>query len=150
MVTCLELGIELYSDFILFQEPWIDQNTLTTISHPAYNVILPEQPDPTNRVRPRVAIFHRKLSKFQFCQRTDLTSDSDLLILDILGSEIPDLQLINIYNEKSLKEPPDWTVERALTHISPSKNTIIGGDFNTYYSWWNSEISTLLWAQNLI
>ena len=104
MVTCLEIGIESGIDFILFQEPWISQDNSFTISHPSYNVILPEQPDPITRVRPRVAIFHRKLSKFQFCQRTDLNSDSDLLILDILGSEINDLQLINIYNEKSLKD----------------------------------------------
>jgi len=31
-------------------------------------------------------------------------NDSDMIILDILNSEIPDLQIMNIYNEKSLKE----------------------------------------------
>ena len=103
MVTCLEIGLELDTDFILFQEPYIHEDTTTshpiynTISHPAYDTILP-----SSLVRPRVAIFHRKLSRFRFCQRDDLSSP-DLLVIDIIGSQIPDLQLINIYNEKSLE-----------------------------------------------
>ena len=149
MITCLEIGIELGTDFILFQEPWVAQDNSYTISHPSYNAILPEQP-PANKVHPRVTIFHRKLSKFQFCQRTDLNSDSDLLIIDILGSQIPDLQLINIYNEKSLKEPPEWTVERALSCLVPSQNTLIGGDFNAHHSWWNSDIDSPIRADALV
>jgi acetyltransferase-like isoleucine patch superfamily enzyme len=58
MVTCLESGLELGTDFILFQEPYIKKDG-ATITHPSYNIILPE-----TTLRPRVAIFHRKLSKF--------------------------------------------------------------------------------------
>jgi hypothetical protein len=143
MVTYLEIGLELGTDFILFQEPYIRDSS--TILHPSFNVILPE-----TTLRPRVAIFHRKLSRFQFCQRNDLSS-GDLLVIDILGSQIPDLQLINIYNERSLElGHSEWTVDRALVNITPSRHSIIGGDFNAHHSWWNSSISTPVRAQSLI
>ena len=144
MVTCLEIGLELDTDFILFQEPYFQNNC--TISHPAYNVILPS----STSIRPRVAIFHRKLSRLQFCQRDDLSS-SDLLVIDILGSSYNNLQLINIYNEKSL-EPGnlDYTIEQALVHMTPSKNTILGGDFNAHHPWWNSNITSPTRAQALV
>src|SRR5215469_10330173 len=129
MVTCLEIGLELDTNFILFQEPYIKEGS--TISHPSYNVILPS----SSLIRPQVAIFHRKLSRFSYCQRDDLSSP-DLLVIDILGSRIPNLQLINIYNKKSLEPEVDlWTIERALTNLIPSKNSILGGDFNAYYLW---------------
>ena len=146
MVTCLEIGLELGSDFVLFQEPYIIEGT--TISHPAYNVILPSSfpsssspsPSPSPPIRPRVAIFHRKLSRFQYCQRDDLSS-SDLLVIDIIGSKIPNLQLINIYNEKSLETGNnEYTIECALVKLAPSKNLILGGDFNAHHPWWNSTV----------
>ena len=64
MISCLEQGLESKIDFILFQEPWIYQSgeTYITISHPSYTTILPEN----TQQRPRVAIFYRKLSKFQY------------------------------------------------------------------------------------
>src|ERR1700730_11993850 len=118
MISCLETGIDLGIDFILFQEPYI--RTGTTISHPSFNIILPNSSaSSSSSLRPRVAIFHRKLSRFQFCQRDDL-STSDLLVIDILGSQVPDLQLINIYNEKSLETGDNsYTIERALVNITP-------------------------------
>lgn len=147
MISCLEIGVELKIDFVLFQEPWVSKDNSLTISHPSYNALLPEPKD----IRPRVAIFYRKLSRFQFCQRNDICQDSDIIIIDILGTKIKDFQLINIYNEKSLKEDQDdWTIERALVNITPSKNTIIGGDFNAHHPWWNSAISTPTRAQALV
>jgi hypothetical protein len=150
MVSCLETGIDLGIDFILFQEPYIRDDT--TISHPSFNIILPNSSvSSSSSLRPRVAIFHRKLSRFQFCQRDDL-STSDLLVIDILGSQVPDLQLINIYNEKSLETDSDdsYTIERALVNITPTRNTILAGDFNAHHSWWNSTISSPIRAQALI
>jgi len=155
MVTYLEIGLELGSDFVLFQEPYVIEGT--TISHPAYNVILPSSfpsssspsPSPSPPIRPRVAIFHRKLSRFQYCQRDDLSS-SDLLVIDIIGSKIPNLQLINIYNEKSLETGNnEYTIERALVKLAPSKNSILGGDFNAHHPWWNSTVSSPIRAQTL-
>jgi len=73
-----------------------------------------------------------------------------LLVIDIIGSQIPDLQLINIYNEKSLEEGVnEYTIEHSLVNLVPSRNSILGGDFNAYYSWWNSTISSPIRAKAL-
>src|SRR6266536_2916976 len=131
MHTCLEIGLERNIDFILVQELWIAQDNTYTISHIVYHTILPESCD----VRPRVAIFAKKDSIYQFCCRSDLCKDSDVIILNILNSEIPDFQIINIYNEKSLKEDcNDWILNRILPHIKLQKYLIIYRDFNTHHS----------------
>src|SRR6266498_4166555 len=114
MYTCLEIGLERNIYFILIQEPWIAQDNTYTISHTAYHTILPEFCD----VRLRVAVFAKKDLIYQFCYRSDLCKDSDIIILDILNSEIPDFQIMNIYNEKLLKENcNDWTLNRILPYI---------------------------------
>jgi len=103
MHTCLQISLELNIDFILFQEPFVNTNTMTTISHSAYYCIMSE----SEKIRPRVMIFAKKSSRFQFCQRSDICSDTDIIIIDINDSLNPEtevIQLINIYNEKSLTE----------------------------------------------
>ena len=59
-------------------------------------------------------IFAKKSSRFQFYQRSDICSDTNIIIIDIndfLNSKIEVIQLINIYNEKSLAENNnEWTV----------------------------------------
>jgi len=55
-----------------------------------------------------------------YCQRIDLTSDSDIIIIDVSSSNINSFQIINIYNEKSLDLDSDqnnYTVKRSLQHI---------------------------------
>ncbi len=114
MHICIEIGLERNIDFILVQELWIAKDNIYIISHTAYHIILPEFCD----VRSRVAVFVKKDSMHQFCYRSDLCKDSDIIILDILNSEIPDFQIMNIYNEKSLKENcNDWTLNRILPYI---------------------------------
>src|SRR2546421_9473376 len=78
MHTCLQIDLELNIDFILFQESFVNTNTMTTISHSAYYCIMPE----SEKIRPRVIID----------------------INDSLNSKTEVIQLINIYNEKSLAE----------------------------------------------
>ena len=136
MHTCLQITLELNIDFILFQEPYINVNNMTTISHSAFYCIMPE----IERTRPRVMIFAKKSSRFQFYQRSDIYSDTDIIIIDIhdslnINANADVIQLINIYNEKSLSNNSnEWTVERSLQHITPAKNIIICGDFNAHYS----------------
>ena len=128
--TYLEIGLERNIDFILIQEPQIAKNNTYTISHTAYHTILPEFCD----IRLRVTIFAKKDSIHQFCYRSDLYKDSDIIILNILNSEIPDFQIINIYNKKSLKENcNDQTLNRILPHIKPQKYSIIYKDFNAHH-----------------
>ena len=97
------MGLELKIDYILFQEPYIDMATKTTISHSAYYCIIPE----SEETKPRVMIFAKKNSRFQFCQRSNICPDTDILIINIndsLNAKAEVIQLINIYNEKSLVE----------------------------------------------
>ena len=114
MYIYLEIGLERNIDFILVQEPWIAKDNTYTIFYTVYHIILLEFCD----IRSRVAVFVKKDLIYQFCYRSDLCKDSDIIILDILNSEIPDFQIMNIYNEKSLKENcNDWTLNRILSHI---------------------------------
>ena len=79
MHTYLQIGLELNIDFVLFQESFVNTNSMTTISHSAYYCIMPE----SEKIRPRVIIFAKKNSRFQFCQKLDINSDTDILIIDI-------------------------------------------------------------------
>ena len=61
--TCLEISLELKIDYVLFQESYINMAMKTTISHSAYYYIIPE----SEEIKPRVIIFAKKSSRFQFC-----------------------------------------------------------------------------------
>ena len=54
--TCLDYAIELKTDFILFQEPFVARNNIITISHSTFYCIIPS----IQNIRPRVMIFARK------------------------------------------------------------------------------------------
>ena len=103
MHTCLEIDLELKINYILFQESYIDTNIMISISHSAYYCIISK----SEKIRPRVMIFAKKSSRFQFCQKSNICSNTDILIINIndstnFNAEV--IQLINIYNEKSLAE----------------------------------------------
>jgi hypothetical protein len=134
-------------DFILIQEPWITSDNMGTVSHPAYISILPPRKE---GIRPRVAIFTRKNTPYSYTARPDIFKDSDILILQVSGPGISPFQLINIYNEKGLGENQKWTIKRSLESIKLEKRSIIYGDFNSHYSWWNSRISNPIRYSELI
>jgi hypothetical protein len=109
------------------------------VSHPAYLVILP--PGKEN-IRPRVAIFARKDTKYSYTARPDITIDPDILVLQISGPGLEPFYLINLYNEESLGNSNKWTIQRTLQYLEPEERTIICGDFNAHHSWWNSTVYT--------
>ena len=82
MQTYLKIGLELKIDYILFQESYINMTIKTTISHSAYYYIIPE----SEEIRPRVMIFVKKSSRFQFCQRLDIYFNTNILIININNS----------------------------------------------------------------
>src|SRR5438045_8640216 len=82
MHSCLQINLELNIDFVLFQESFINTNSMTTISHSAYYCIMSE----SEKIRLRVMIFAKKSSRYQFCQKSDICSDTDILIIDINDS----------------------------------------------------------------
>src|SRR6266536_6283623 len=87
----LEISLKRNIDFILIQEPWIEEDNIYTISHTVYHTILPEFCD----IRSRITIFVKKDLIHQFCYRSDLCKDNNIIILNILNSEIPDFQIRN-------------------------------------------------------
>src|SRR5437667_11326607 len=82
MYTCLQIDLKLNIDFVLFQESFINTNSMTTISHSAYYYIMSE----SEKIRSRIMIFAKKSSRFQFCQRSDICSDTNIIIIDINNS----------------------------------------------------------------
>src|SRR5947207_8449390 len=130
----LETAVNQAIDFVLIQESNIkfENNIATTVSHSAYHCILPTY---SNNIRSRVVIFARKLSNYKFCHKTDLTSDSDVIIIDISDSNIKTFQIINIYNERNLNAESDinYTVKRSLQHIQLTMKTLVVKDFNAHH-----------------
>ena len=86
MYIYLEIGLERNIDFILVQESWIAQDNIYIISYITYHTILLEFCD----IRFRVTVFLKKNLIYQFCYKSDLCKDSNIIILDILNSEILD------------------------------------------------------------
>src|SRR6266536_376220 len=114
MYIYLKIDLERNINFILVQKLWITQDNIYTISHTTYHTILSKFYD----IRPRITVFAKKDLTHQFYYKSDLCKDSDIIILDILNSEIPDFQIINVYNKKSLKEScNDWTLNKILLYI---------------------------------
>src|SRR5229473_3387494 len=148
MHSCLETAIKKGVHFVLLQEPWIAKNDVSiTVSHPAYTCILPHN---IENIRPRVAIFAKKISAYSFCHRSDLCQDPDMIILDIAGLGLK-FQLINIYNEQSLTENnQEFTIFKVLTKINPENNALICGNFNAHHPWWNSRIRNGIRSDELI
>ena len=105
-------------------------------------------------VRSRAMIFARKQSRYQFCLRSDLYSNSNLLIINItdkIKKFLKTIQIINIYNKKLLKEnETKRIIERCLHNITSYKYSIICGDLNAHHSWWNSRISRSIRATKLV
>src|SRR5436190_19641026 len=62
--TCLQINLKLNIDFILFQESFVNTNSMTIISHSAYYCIMSE----SEKIKFRVMIFAKKSSRFQFYQ----------------------------------------------------------------------------------
>ena len=143
--TLLELAFAKRTDLVLIQEPsvWLDSRDSVWFSfpHPSYSLVLPKSDK-----RPRTAIYIRTEAAIKHKQREDLSTNSDLLVLEISGPTERFL-LLNIYNEKELAEDSTSqqqgvrTVERALLHLQLTHTPfLIAGDFNSHHFLWNTAI----------
>ncbi len=129
------------------QELWIESNQIT-ISHSTFNKILSEQEE---NHRQRVITFVSKAFQFSVTSRSDLCSDTYIQILNISGTNIENFSILNVYNEKSQKSNSyKYTVERKLTTIELTQNSLVCGDFNAHHQWWNSRITSSIRANSLI
>jgi hypothetical protein len=70
------------------------RDSKNTISNSAYYTILPDTLE-----KPRVVIYARKESTFEFCQLDDC-KDPDIIMLEISGLGIEKFRIFNIYNER--------------------------------------------------
>ena len=145
--TLLELAFAKRTDLVLIQEPsvWLDsrEGVWFSFPHPSYSLVLPKSDK-----RPRTAIYIRTEAAIKHKQRDDLSTDNDLLVLEISGPTERFL-LLNIYNEKELAEDSTTqqqgvrTVERALLRLQLTLPFLIAGDFNSHHFLWNTAIQNL-------
>jgi hypothetical protein len=65
---------------------------------------------------------------------TSSPANPDILIIDIIESKHK-IQLLNIYNKQN-QQPGDFmsTIDRLFFNYTPYANSVLLGDFNTYYS----------------
>src|SRR5205809_2884166 len=98
MHSCLETAVKQAINFVLIQEFSIrfENNIAITVFYSVYHCILSTY---SYNIKSRVAIFAKKLSNYKFCHRTDLTTDSDIIIINVSDSNVKTFQIINIYNE---------------------------------------------------
>jgi pantothenate synthetase len=93
---------------------------------------MPDQDE--NRHRQRVMTFVSKLFEFSVTPRSNICTDTDVQILNIIGTNIEDLTIYNIYSEKIQKSNSnDYTIERVVTSIELAKNSIVCEDFNAHH-----------------
>ena len=107
----------------------------------------------SQNIRSRVAIYARKQANLTYCQKTDLTSNFDIIIIDVSNSNINIFQIINIYNEKNLdldSNQNNYIIKKSFQYIQLLKKTLIADDFNTYHNWWNSLITNFIRIDLLI
>jgi hypothetical protein len=149
MISCLEYDLEKKIDIICMQKSWIESNQII-ISHSIFNKILFEQKQ--NEIhKQRIITFVSKSFKFSITSRSNLCSNTDIQILNISKTNIKNLTILNVYNEKSQKSNSnEYTIERKLKTIELSKNSIICDDFNVHHQWWNSRITTSIRTNTLI
>ena len=134
-------------DIILIQEPRI-YNSRNSISHPAYNLLIPYKNNP------RVLIYIKKNIPIRSFIRLDLVDNPDLLLIEVIIKGIQPFYIINIYNELNNSinnnNNKERTIERALIPLKLDKPALIGGDFNAYHYLWNSSIIHPIRASNLV
>ena len=83
----------------------------------------------------KIMIFVLKKSTLKITFKSDISNDSNFQILHITDIDIDDCMIINIYNEKNqLSTSNEYIIERVLTKIKLSANSIICDDFNAYYA----------------
>ena len=107
------------------------------IFHFAYDRIIPstsaEMIDQNKKFRTMTFVLKKSALKITF--RSDISNDSDVQVLHITDIDIDDCIIINIYNEKNqLSTSNEYTIERSLTKIELSANSIICDDFNAHHA----------------
>ncbi len=99
----------------------------------------------------RIVTFVSKKFIFFVTSRSNLCLNTNIQILNISKTNIENFTVFNVYNKKSQKSSSEkYTIERKLTTINLTKNSIICEDFNAHHQRWNSRITSSVRANALI
>ncbi|KAF1982793.1 hypothetical protein K402DRAFT_339679, partial [Aulographum hederae CBS 113979] len=138
---CGENHPTLRMDVIAVQEPWIlgsSQNprdftgsNRRSISHRSFTQILPE-----GDIRPRVMLYAARDMQAQINTSPSFPTDPDCLLLSIRTRGFG-FQLLNIYEEASLRDGLARTIPRVVLPFQVQSKTIVLGDFNTHHPLWD-------------
>src|ERR1700722_13776078 len=134
----LQIAIELDIKVLVIQEPWViarDSNNrkYRSIIYSSYYQILPNY----GTLRPRTLIYVARELQASLGQNSP--SDPDYLIIDLSLGALK-MQLINFYNAIYSEDPNSiLTILREdILPITLYNSSLLLGDFNTYYPWWDS------------
>ena len=131
--SALQVAIELRADLVVVQEPYIIQGDLPkSINHPSFVQVLPLNVLP----QPRVLVYVSRTIKPVVSRAVNSPQDPDVLVIDIIEGN-QKVQLFNIYNKDNQKGIGRNTLNKAIYPSRFSSNTVVLGDFNTYYPWWD-------------
>jgi hypothetical protein len=90
----------------------------------------------------RIMTFVSKSFKFSVTFRSNLCSNTNVQILNILKTNNKNFIILNVYNEKNQKSNLDeYIIKRKLKTMNLTKNSLICDDFNAHHQWWNSIIT---------
>ena len=151
--SILQQALEERTDIICLQEPFTYKNNrndknnpFLTLQHSAFTCYFPL----SKNTRPRVTIYIRKATGILVVERLDLTTDTDLQILQVVVEGQP-LYIVNLYNEKPLTPstptptltPTPTTVSRllALDSLESISPLLLVGDFNLHHPLWNAAVT---------
>ena len=84
----------------------------------------------------KIMTFVLKKSTLKITFKLDITNNSNIQILHITNIDIENCMIYNIYNEKNQLSSTsnEYTVDRSLTKIELSSNSIICDDFNAHHA----------------
>jgi hypothetical protein len=128
----LQVAIKLNISILAVQEPWVIQ-TSTSYRSVNYTSFTQVFPNFDSTIRPR-AIFYI-LKSYKISLALNSPKDPDYVIINLIDLNT---QLVNIYNATYPNIPNSIPfIQRGLLPASLAANTIIVGDFNTHYPWWD-------------
>ena len=125
------------------QKSWIENNEII-IFYFAYDRIMSDKSveiiDQNKKFK--IMTFVLKKSTLKITFRFDIINDFNIQILHITDIDIENCMIYNIFNEKNQLSSTsnEYTVDRSLTKIELSSNSIICDDFNAHHAWWNFRI----------
>jgi hypothetical protein len=138
MAEVFNSAIGLY-DIILFQEPWwghLASGEEGSYNQEGWTVLPPVLPIPVGSA-PRVLTYFHRRGDFTVSVRMDIAQDLDLQFLEVRQGPFPPTLILNLYNQVSVDNPNQWSIDRLMEISLPSSiPVILTGDWNLHHELW--------------